>query len=247
MEKLVLEKEEKALLLAITSNHQNDKPVHFDDFIPNKGKGIIILLSGPPGVGKTLTAEVVAEKTKRPLYRLGAGDLGTTVSAVEQHLQEALERCAYWNAVLLIDEVDVFLEERSTNDLDRNELVSTFLRLLEYYEGIMILTTNRISSIDPAFESRIDISLAYRDLNQAARAQVWRGFIQSIAEESVQIEERDIEVLAEAELNGRQIKSTIKTACILAQTEGMKLSIEHLQIVLKIREKASNLISNGRR
>lgn len=120
-----------------------------------------------------------------------------------------------------------------------------FLRLLEYYEGIMILTTNRISSIDPAFESRIDISLAYRNLDQAARAQVWRGFIQSIADDSVQLEERDVEILAEAELNGRQIKSAIKTACILAQTEGSKLGLGHLQTVLKVREKASKLIGSG--
>jgi ATP-dependent 26S proteasome regulatory subunit len=109
----------------------------------------------------------------------------------------------------------------------------------------MILTTNRISSIDPAFESRIDISLAYRNLDQDARAQVWRGFIQSIAEESVQIEKRDIEILAEAELNGRQIKSAIKTACILAQTVGSKLGLGHLQMVLKVRERASKLIGNG--
>ena len=50
---------------------------------------------------------------------------------------------ARWEAVLLLDEADVFLEARSTHDLERNKLVSIFLRVLEYYEGILFLTTNR--------------------------------------------------------------------------------------------------------
>ena len=62
---------------------------------------------------------------QRPLYRLGAGDLGTTVDIVEHRLKEALDRCSQWNAVLLIDEADVFLESRSINDIKRNEIVSS--------------------------------------------------------------------------------------------------------------------------
>ena len=126
---LVLAEEEKDLLLAFAEGQVNAKPGGFDDFIQGKGKGIIMLLSGPPGVGKTLTAESVAETMRAPLYTMSAGELGTWSDDVEKVLKEVLERCAMWKAVLLLDEADVFLEERSTSDLQRNALVSGTLLL----------------------------------------------------------------------------------------------------------------------
>ncbi len=66
----------------------------------------------------------MAGKLKRPLYRVNAGDLGSSVSEVEESLKRALELSAYWNAVLLIDEADVFMGQRSDVELSRNELVS---------------------------------------------------------------------------------------------------------------------------
>ena len=60
--------------------------------------------------------------------------------------------------VALLDEGDVFLEQRTLTDLDRNALASVFLRVLEYYEGILILTSNRVGTFDEAFKSRIQLS-----------------------------------------------------------------------------------------
>ena len=99
-------------------------------------------LSGPPGVGKTLTAESVAEVMKVPLYVMSAGDLGTTARSVEGNLKDILRMVPKWDAVLLLDEADVFMEARSATDLQRNELVSIFLRMLEYYE-VSFLTIKR--------------------------------------------------------------------------------------------------------
>jgi replication-associated recombination protein RarA len=79
----------------------------FDDVIEGKGKGIIMLLSGPPGVGKTLTAEAVAETMRVPLYMMSAGDLGTESSDVESALKNILKMTTKWKAVLLLDEADV--------------------------------------------------------------------------------------------------------------------------------------------
>ena len=76
-------------------------------------------------MGKTLTAEAVAEKSRTPLYVLSASDLGTNPAKVDSALTEALECCQMWNAALLLDEADVFLECRSAASLDRNELVSS--------------------------------------------------------------------------------------------------------------------------
>ena len=77
-----------------------------------------------PGVGKTYTAESVADTLKRPLYVLHSGDLGVTPESVETNLSNALMLATTWQAVLLIDEADVFLEQRSVQDLTRNCLVS---------------------------------------------------------------------------------------------------------------------------
>ncbi|KAK5023013.1 hypothetical protein LTR16_012389, partial [Cryomyces antarcticus] len=139
---LVLPSNQKELILGFTQSQQSLRST-FDDVIEGKGRGIILLLSGPPGVGKTLTAESVAEEMKVPLYMMSAGDLGLDPRNVESKLQGILEMCTRWNAILLLDEADVFLEQRSLHELERNKLVSVFLRILEYYEGIMFLTTNR--------------------------------------------------------------------------------------------------------
>lgn len=89
-----------------------------------------MLLSGELGVGKTLTAESVAEEMRRPLYSMSAGELGYEASSVEENLEKVLEISAKWDAVLLLDECEV-LEQRSVSDIERNKLVSVFLRLLE--------------------------------------------------------------------------------------------------------------------
>lgn len=80
-------------------------------------------------------AESVAEFTKRPLYAVSSGELGTNPTALEENLGRILDVATAFRAVLLLDEGDVFLEQRSLQDINRNALVSIFLRLMEYYQG----------------------------------------------------------------------------------------------------------------
>ena len=96
----------------------------------------------------------VAEVTKRLLYPVSAGELGTEPEKVNQQLTSILEFSHKWSAILLLDEAYVFLQERDTKDVARSALVSISLRQLEYYQGILILTTNRMAKCDPAFESK---------------------------------------------------------------------------------------------
>lgn len=78
---------------------------------------------------------------------------------------------------MLLDEADVFLEERAPKDMNRNGVVSVFLRTMEYCQGIMLLTTNRVTEFDPAALSRIHLKLKYGDLNAAAKSEVWTNFL----------------------------------------------------------------------
>ncbi|PSK60389.1 Mitochondrial inner membrane i-AAA protease supercomplex subunit YME1 [Elsinoe australis] len=173
---LVLPESQKELILGFTSSQQSFRN-QFDDVIEGKGRGIILLLSGPPGVGKTLTAESVAEEMRVPLFVMSAGDVGLDSRHIETRLLDVFEMVTRWNAILLLDEADVFLEERSLHEIERNKLVSIFLRVLEYYEGIMFLTTNRVQTFDAAFQSRIHISLDYPELSIESRKQVWKNFL----------------------------------------------------------------------
>lgn len=234
-EKLVLPDDQKELILAF-SESQIEGEAGFDDVISGKGKGIICLLSGPPGVGKTLTAEAVAENLRVPLHTLSSGDLGSDPWEVESGLSNILELVARWNAILLLDECDVFLEARSAHDLERNKVVSIFLRTLEYYEGILFMTTNRVNNIDAAFQSRIHVSLEYPDLTTESRVQIWRNFV-AAAKVKPEISEADVQELARLQLNGRQIKNILKTSQLLAARKKSVLKRSFIETVLAIEKR----------
>ena len=208
---LVMDKKKKMVVHSMVKQHSSQSDA-FDDIISGKGKGIIGLFSGPPGSGKTLTAEAVAEITKRPLYSVSAGDLGIDPKTVEKTLCETLELSSKWGAVLLLDEADVFLQKRHPQDIKRNALVSIFLRQLEYYQGILILTTNQIAQCDIAFESRVHIPIEYPELDESARRQIWAVFLRKLREAqqnaAADITEEDVSQLAKLEANGRQVSST---------------------------------------
>lgn len=106
----------------------------------------------------------------------------------------------------------------------------------------MILTTNRTSALDPAFESRIDIILEYPDLTLDSRFQIWRNYLGTLKQNTPSIGDEDIEDLAKYPLNGRQIKSAVKIALIMAAGKGEDLNMEDLRVVLHSRLKAGKLL-----
>ncbi|KAH8726153.1 P-loop containing nucleoside triphosphate hydrolase protein [Phaeosphaeriaceae sp. PMI808] len=237
-DRLVLPKNQKELILGFTESQRKYRDT-FDDVIEGKGRGMIILLCGPPGVGKTLTAESMAEEMKIPLYMMSAGDLGFDPRKVETKLQDILEMCSRWNAILLLDEADVFLEQRSLHELERNKLVSIFLRVLEYYEGTMFLTTNRVQTFDPAFQSRIHISLDYQELSIESRKTVWKNFLDSSSQEHT-VDEKQLKELACMNVNGRQIKNILKIARLLASRKSESLSHNHIITTLDVTQHLHN-------
>ena len=126
---------------------------------------------------------------------------------LEKRLTEIFHLASHWKAALLLDEADVFVEERARNDQRRNALVCAFLRKLEYYEGILFLTTNRVETMDAAIASRIHLAVPYRNLEQSARMRVWRCFLSKAmtAKGAAALPEEDIERLARKVLNGREV------------------------------------------
>jgi DNA polymerase III delta prime subunit len=125
-QKLVLPPEQTDLIDILTA----EMDVLMDDIVAGKSGGTTVLCAGPPGVGKTLTAEVYSEIIQRPLYRVHSGQLGLNVAAMETALKEILTRAQRWGAVMLIDEADVYIKRRDDN-MAMNAVVGVFLRVLE--------------------------------------------------------------------------------------------------------------------
>ena len=242
---LVLPPDQKDMIMSFALTQSKGK-TSFDDVISGKGRGINILLSGPPGVGKTLTAESVAEAMKVPLYSLTAGDLGLHPKEIETELGRIVDMVTKWGAVLLLDECDIFLEARSAHDLERNKVVSIFLKTLEYFEGIFVLTSNRLDDLDLAFRSRTHVSMAYPLLDAAARKKVWGNFLNFLDRDGKtvlehELTEQDLDELSQEELNGREIKNVLKTAQLLVTMKGGLLRREIIETVLAIGKEASRI------
>ncbi|MCJ1438851.1 hypothetical protein MMC27_008241 [Xylographa pallens] len=244
LDALCLPKGHKDTLLAMVRNHSrgtasNEKEPEDQtqfDLIPGKGKGLIVLLHGAPGVGKTSTAESIAAHTNRPLFPITCGDIGETADDVDTKLRSTFQLAHKWGCVLLLDEADVFLQRRNKTDLQRNSIVSVFLRVLEYYSGILFLTTNRIGTIDPAFKSRIHMSLYYPSLDRDATREIWTWHIKNVVKnkKDITVDKKEIFKFALAHFaeleeekvvwNGRQIRNAFQTAVALAEYDAFKIN-----------------------
>ena len=119
---LVMDNQRKDLLHSLIEAH--DEKTGLNDFILGKGHGLVISLYGPPGVGKTFTAEATSEHLRRPIYVIGGGNLGTTARSLDESLKNIFKAATAWKAILLIDEADAFLEARTINQLERSAMVA---------------------------------------------------------------------------------------------------------------------------
>jgi hypothetical protein len=224
-DQLVLPDREKSLIMTLVKHNGKS----FADIIDGKGGGCIFMLHGEPGQGKTLTAEAVAEILHRPLYSVSIGELGTNPDQLEKRLREILDIASVWNAVLLLDEADIYLEQRDEKDIVRNAMVGVFLRLLEYHQGVLFLTTNRVKNIDTAFYSRISIALRFQKATTDKLVRIWTNLL---AAANIKLDPTEIERLALHDINGRQIKNVIRLSQTLALESGKNITYSDIVSVI---------------
>jgi SpoVK/Ycf46/Vps4 family AAA+-type ATPase len=213
-EKLVLPEHLKSIVQMLVEH----KDVGFKDIVMGKSGGAVVLLAGPPGVGKTLTAEVFAENEQRPLYSVQCSQLGTTASDLEDELLKVFSRAKRWNAVLLLDEADVYVHERGT-DMEQNAIVSVFLRVLEYQMSVMFLTTNRPDDVDDAVASRCLARLIYKHPTAGEQWRIWKTLAANmgiIVDESIR-QEFCNEQGQMVKLSGRDVKNLLKLAILTSK------------------------------
>ena len=172
-EQLILPEVTKDLVDVLVSQGR----ISFQDIVEGKGTGVCVLLGGPPGVGKTLTAEVFAEATERPLLSVQAAQLGVSANDIEKNLKDTLQKGSRWNAVVLLDEADVYIAERGT-DIHQNAIVAAFLRVLENHTenhtATIFMTTNRLEGVDDAVASRCLARIDYEMPTAENQQRIWQ-------------------------------------------------------------------------
>ncbi|KAJ3957595.1 hypothetical protein N0V92_005845 [Colletotrichum tropicale] len=186
-----------------------------------QGGNLVIFLTGPPGVGKTLTAEIVAEEAQRPLYRVSAGEFSVNPSDLGKRLGEIFLLVRRWGAIILIDEAGMFMTKRQASTPAQNAAITAFLWLLHTYDGLIFLTSTS-EDIDTAFYDCIHATIKYVGLDETQRTNIWRRQLQRAIgspEEhplSSRWPEETYRLLGKVETNGRDIRNIVRTAEQLA-------------------------------
>nr|WP_249417202.1 ATP-binding protein [Citrobacter freundii] len=225
--KMVLPEDHRDLLDILTT----DISAFTSDIVEGKSAGNIIMCVGSPGLGKTLTAEVYAEVIERPLYSIHAGALGTNADDIEKNLRTILTRAKRWNCVLLLDEADVFVMQRGAS-LTQNAIVAEFLRTLEYFDGLMFMTSNRGSDIDEAIIPRCAAIIHYDVPEKSDAQKIWKIMGENFG---VNIPDELVRSLVNTypELPPRDIKMLLRLTLRMSVKEQGSGSIPTLDIVRK--------------
>ena len=199
------------------------------------GKSVSVLLCGPPGTGKTMTAHILSSELGLPLYHVNLSQIvDKYVGETEKHLEEIFTNAERSNIILFFDEADSVFSKRSevtdAKDKYANTEVSYILQRLEAYDGIVILSTNYMNNIDPAFIRRIRYVINFRMPDENERKEIWRKTIP----EECPVGMIDFDFLShQFELSGSDIKNAVLTAVFYAATEDTPLGMKHLVYAIR--------------
>jgi SpoVK/Ycf46/Vps4 family AAA+-type ATPase len=188
------------------------------------GLGLAFNFAGPPGTGKTICAEAIAQTLGRRLLvvrysemeSMWAGETPKNVAAVFRVADEQ-------GAVLFFDEADAIAARRSTlisqpMQRESNTIVNVLLRELESFNGVVIFATNLAANFDPAFERRIRTHVLFERPGPVEREQIWR--VQIHPDKTPLAADVDFHALAELfDASGGEIKNAVLKAAALAASE----------------------------
>ena len=202
-------------------------------FKPIPSAGVVAMFSGPPGTGKTMSAEVIAADLGLDLFKV---NLATMVSKyigeTEKNLEQLFDVADTGNVVLLFDEADSIFGKRSevsdAQDRYANLEVSYLLQRIERFDGLVILTTNLSSNIDNAFLRRIHVVVDFQAPDEGERRTLWMKALPSDAPQN----DVDIDFCSQFKLSGADIRSVALGAAFRAADEKNSISMSHVVTAL---------------
>jgi hypothetical protein len=200
-----------------------------------RGRGLHVLLGGPPGTGKTMTAQVLARDAGRPLWRVDLAQVADKyVGESEKRLARVFAAARRAGAMLLFDEADALFarrgEVREARDRWANLEAAYLLQALEDHPGPVVLATNRAEDIDSAFARRLRCVLAFPAPDPALRLTVWRRLVLALVGTEIAAQlDADLDHLSrELSLTPAQIKQAVLSACLAARRHDGKLRLDDL-------------------
>jgi hypothetical protein len=200
------------------------------------GRGLAVLFSGPSGTGKTMSAEVLAVDLELDLYKI---DLSQVVSKyigeTEKNLSRIFTEAESANGILLFDEADALFGKRSevkdSHDRYANIEINYLLQRLEEFEGIVILTTNMLKNLDPAFTRRIQYTVEFPVPDERHRERLWA---QVFPPATPRAGDLDLDFLAKRfKLSGANIKNVALNSAFLAASNGGVVDMTHVVTALR--------------
>ncbi|OPX90946.1 MAG: ATP-dependent zinc metalloprotease FtsH [Pelotomaculum sp. PtaB.Bin104] len=200
------------------------------------GKGLCVLFSGPPGTGKTMSAQVMAKELYLELYKI---DLSQVVSKyigeTEKNLQQIFQEAQLSNAILFFDETDALFGKRSevrdSHDRYANIETAYLLQKIEEYEGVTILATNFIQNIDEAFMRRFNFIIEFPFPDKQYREKIWKSIF---PEEAPLSDDIDFEFIASKfEVAGGNIKNIAVSSAFLAADASEPIGMKHIVAAAK--------------
>jgi hypothetical protein len=185
-------------------------------------RGVRALFSGPSGTGKTLTARYLATRLHLDVYRVDlAAVVNKYIGETERNLDRVLSRAEELDVLLLLDEGDALMTRRTevsnANDRYANLETNFLLQRLETFDGIVVVTTNAGSRIDPAFLRRIDITVEFVPPDADLRWQLWLSHLPNGHRVDPALLE---EIARRCVLTGGQIRNASLHATLLSLERG---------------------------
>ncbi|HEY1817883.1 MAG TPA: AAA family ATPase [Kofleriaceae bacterium] len=183
------------------------------------GRGVSAILAGPPGTGKTMVAQLLANELGFDLYRIDLSQVvNKYIGETEKNLARIFEEAESSHAVLFFDEADSLFakrtEVRSSNDRYANLEVNYLLQRMETYDGVTLLATNLEQGIDEAFKRRVRFSVMFELPGERERRALWRSMFPAKAPLAAQI---DWDMLArQFVMAGGYIKKAALRAALMA-------------------------------
>ncbi len=236
LDDVILSEQQREILECIIERVRNRSKVYREWGLADKdekGLGVIALFCGPSGTGKTMAAEALANTLNLDLYRIDLSEVVSKyIGETQKKLASVLASAKKCGAILLFDEADALFSKRcqvkESRDRYANMEVNYLLQDLERYPGVVILTSNQKSNIDPAFFRRFHFITEFSYPSEDERQILWEKYL------TPKIPHRNIDInqLKSLTLHGANIRSAVTSASFIAASSNGPVGMEHLKRAL---------------